>query len=165
MPPPKKADVDSSAAMEGFDYVLDVCAPHLARAVRRNPTVFTVPSGHGIGQQDWLEHPRAIMAHPAERVVRIPTKACQGCQHSAHDSPVPDRKTDTLIPLIFQHLRPGRLSCSDDWHPMPGFSSKAIMGSSPKKEECTRQTAESTSTVSRDSGVFQRTDCINSVEF
>jgi hypothetical protein len=30
--------------------------------------------------------------------------------------PVPDRKTDTLIPLVFQHTRVGSLYCSDDLH-------------------------------------------------
>lgn len=38
--------------------------------------------------------------------------------------PVPDRKTDTLIPLVFQHTRPGSLYYSDDWHAYTWLSVK-----------------------------------------
>jgi len=30
--------------------------------------------------------------------------------------PVPDRKTGILIPLVFEHMGSGSLSCPDDWH-------------------------------------------------
>jgi transposase len=38
--------------------------------------------------------------------------------------PVPDRKTDTLIPLVFHHIRAGSLSYSDDWHAYTWLSIK-----------------------------------------
>jgi transposase len=38
--------------------------------------------------------------------------------------PVPDRKTDTLIPLVFHYIRAGSLSCSDDWHAYTWLSIK-----------------------------------------
>jgi len=38
--------------------------------------------------------------------------------------PVPDRKTDTLIPLVFQHTKPGSLYYSDDWHAYTWLSVK-----------------------------------------
>ena len=38
--------------------------------------------------------------------------------------PVPDRKTDTLIPLVFQHTRAGSLYYSDDWHAYTWLSIK-----------------------------------------
>lgn len=30
--------------------------------------------------------------------------------------PIPDRQTDTLLPLVFSHTKPGSLYYSDDWH-------------------------------------------------
>jgi transposase len=38
--------------------------------------------------------------------------------------PVTDRKTDTLIPLVFQHTRSGSLYYSDDWHAYTWLSIK-----------------------------------------
>jgi transposase len=38
--------------------------------------------------------------------------------------PVPDRKTNTLIPLVFQHTKPGSLYYSDDWHAYTWLSIK-----------------------------------------
>jgi transposase len=38
--------------------------------------------------------------------------------------PVPDRKTDTLIPLVFEHTKPGSLYYSDDWHAYTWLSIK-----------------------------------------
>jgi transposase len=38
--------------------------------------------------------------------------------------PVPDRKTNTLIHLVFQHTKPGSLYYSDDWHAYTWLSIK-----------------------------------------
>jgi transposase len=38
--------------------------------------------------------------------------------------PVPDRKTDTLLSLVFKHTRPGSLYYSDDWHAYTWLSIK-----------------------------------------
>jgi transposase len=38
--------------------------------------------------------------------------------------PVPERKTDTLVPLVFQHTQVGNLSYSDDWHAYTWLSIK-----------------------------------------
>lgn len=38
--------------------------------------------------------------------------------------PVPNRKTNTLIPLVFDHTKPGSLYYSDDWHAYTWLSIK-----------------------------------------
>ncbi|MBW2636972.1 MAG: hypothetical protein JRC86_05540 [Deltaproteobacteria bacterium] len=39
---------------------------------------------------------------------------------------VPDRKIDTLIPLMFQHSKPWNLYYSDDWHAHTRVSIKGV---------------------------------------
>ena len=58
--------------------------------------------GHRKGKQGWGAAGKQIVLDLYPRNGQVMT------------FPVPDRKTDTLIPLVFQHTRPGSLYYSDD---------------------------------------------------
>jgi len=68
--------------------------------------------GHRKGKRGWRATGKHIVLGLYQRNGQVMT------------CPVPDRKTDTLIPLVFQHMKPGSLSYSDDWHAYTWLSIK-----------------------------------------
>ena len=97
----RKAMYDS--AMEELQKMI------LAGEVEMDETMY---GGHRKGKRGWGAAGKHIVFGLYQRNGQVIT------------FPVPDRTTDTLIPLVFQHTKPGSLYYSDDWHAYTWLSIK-----------------------------------------